>query len=407
MPPSLMLPQCLGKVFHDLHAATVPVLLRAVDALSAGSWLTLTEIARHWPGATHVAAPLKVADRLLRSPVLGRHRGTLYSAMAHWLIRQERPLIVVDWSDLKADGRFKLLRAGMVAHGRTITLWEEVHPEKVALTVAVERAFIRTLAGLLPAHCRPIVVTDAGFRRPWFRAITAQGWDYVGRLRSNARMQPQGADPADEAQWVSCTDLHRAVSPSHGRDLGAFRLCRTQSLDGRVVLHAAANKGRHAVTARGIRRTDTASQDAARAAREPWVLITSLTAQTASAARVIQLYARRMTIEESFRDLKSGALGAGLEHSLTHKRERLSNLLVLFALAQFAAWLTGWCEEQHGHGARLELQPKPRRRHYSTIRLGMEVLKRPAWWPPKKQLTLFIRRIASGPLNGLLNASMT
>jgi hypothetical protein len=407
MPPSLMLPQCLGKVFDDLHAATVPVMLRAVDALSAGSWLTLTEIARHWPDATHVAAPLKAADRLLRSAVLGRHRGALYSAMAHWLIRQERPVIVVDWSDLKADGSFKLLRAGLVSRGRTITLWEEVHPEKVALTVAVEKAFIRTLASLLPVGCRPIVVTDAGFRRPWFRAITEQGWDYVGRLRSNARMQPQHANPADATQWVPCTDLHKLVSPSHGRDLGAFRLCRTQSLDVRVVLHAAANKGRHATTARGIRRTDTASQDAARAAREPWVLITSLATEVASAARVIQLYARRMTIEESFRDLKSGALGAGLEHSLTHKRERLSNLLVLFALVQFAAWLIGWCEEQYGHGSRLELQPKPRRRHYSTIRLGMEVLKRRAWWPPKEQLSSFIRRIAKGPLTGLLNASLT
>lgn len=407
MPPSLMLPQCLGKVFDDLHAATVPVILRAVDALSAGSWLTLTEIARHWPDATHVAAPVKAADRLLRSAVLKRHRGALYSAMAHWLIRQERPLIVVDWSDLKADGSFKLLRAGMILRGRTITLWEEVHPEKVALTVAVEKAFILALASVLPAGCRPIVMTDAGFRRPWFRAITAQGWDYVGRLRSNARMQPQSADPADATQWVSCADLHALVSPSQGRDLGAFRLCRTQSLDVRVVLYAAANKGRHATTAKGIRRTDTESQDAARAAREPWVLITSLATQAASAARIIQLYARRMTIEESFRDLKSGALGAGLEHSLTHKRERLSSLLVLFALAQFAAWLIGWCEEQGGRGGRLELQSKPRRRHYSTIRLGMEVLKRPAWWPPKQQLSLFLRRIAKGPLDDLLNTPLT
>ena len=170
----------------------------------------------------------------------------------------------------------------------------------------------------------------------------------------------------------------------HGSSRVSFALTRTRpgclsavpnALVGcAVVLHAAANSDHR----KGIRRTDTASHDAARAARELWVLITSLATEVASAARVIRLYARRMTIEESFRDLKSGSLGAGLEHSLMHKRERLANLLVLFALVQFSAWLIGWCEEQGGRGNRLELRRKPRRRHYSTIRLGMEVLKRRA-----------------------------
>ncbi|HEY9132465.1 MAG TPA: IS4 family transposase, partial [Dyella sp.] len=125
MLPSRILPQCLGKVLDRLHASTSAVMLRAVDALGAGSWLTLTEMARHWPGATHVRGPLKAADRLLRSAPLTRQRRDLYSGMAHWLIRQPRPVIVVDWSDLKADGSFKLLRAGLVSRGRTITLWEE------------------------------------------------------------------------------------------------------------------------------------------------------------------------------------------------------------------------------------------------------------------------------------------
>lgn len=103
-----------------------------------------------------------------------------------------------------------------------------------------------------------------------------------------------------------------------------------------------------------------------------------------------------MTIEQSFRDLKSGALGAGLEHSLTHKGERLANLLVLFALMQLAAWLIGQCEEQRGEGGRLEARPTMRRRHHSTVRLGMEVLKRRAWWPPATALRRFLRNFASG-----------
>jgi hypothetical protein len=395
MPPSRILPQCLGEVFQSMHAATVPVILKAVDALGNGGWLTLTEIARHWPGAERVAAPLKAADRLLRSPVLERHREALYAGMARWLVREERPLIVVDWSDLKADGSFKLLRAGLAVQGRSLTLWEEVHPEKAAGTVAVETAFLHTLARVLPPGCRPIVLSDAGFRRPWFCAIQSLGWDYVGRVRGTTHLQPIDAAETDPGEWVRCTALHELALASRSREMGRFRLARTgQPLSTRSIVHAAQPKGRHATTHRGQRRRDRASEDAARSAKEPWVLATSLDADAVPAVQVTKHYQRRMTIEQSFRDLKSGALGAGFEHSLTRKGQRLGHLLVLFALVQLAAWLVGLCAEQRGEGGRLEARRTTHRRHHSTVRLGREVLKRSAWWPPVIALRRFLRDFA-------------
>lgn len=396
MPPSRILPQCLREVFQSVHAATTPVIFKAVDALGQGGWLTLTEIARHWPGAEHVAAPLKAADRLLRSPVLTRHREALYAGMARWLVREKRPVIVVDWSDLKADGSFKLLRAGLAVRGRSLTLWEEVHPESSAGTVAVETAFLHTLARLLPPGCCPIVLSDAGFRRPWFCAVEALTWDYVGRVRGTAQVQPQSAEPTDPDAWVRCTALHALALASRSREMGAFRLARTgQPLATRLIVHAAQRQGRHAKTRHGQRRRDRTSEDAARAAKEPWVLVTSLDADTVSAAQVTGLYQRRMTVEQSFRDLKSGALGAGMEHGLTRKGQRLANLLVLFALVQLAAWLVGLCEEQRGEGGRLEARRTTQRRHHSTVRLGMEVLKRSAWWPPAIAVRRFLRGFAT------------
>lgn len=393
MPPSRILPQCLRDVFHSLHASTCPVVLKAVDALSQGGWLTLIEVARHWPGAERVAAPLKAADRLLRSPVLTRARGSLYQAMARWLIREERPLIVVDWSDLKADGSFKLLRAGLAVQGRTLTLWEEVHPQKTAGSVAVERAFLQHLAECLPPGCRPTVLTDAGFRCPWFRAVLEHGWEYVGRVRGTTLVQPQDAAPENHAEWVSCTTLHeQALLPY--RDMGAYRLAFRDPLATRVVVHRGSRKDRRALTVKGQRRRDRTSEDAARSAKEPWVLVTSLKAETAM--QVVHYYARRMTIEQGFRDLKSDVFGAGFEHSLTRKGKRLANLLVLFALNQFAAWLVGLCEEQNRESTRLDASQQPQRRHYSTLRLGVEILKRPAWWPPSDLLKRFLRRFANG-----------
>jgi hypothetical protein len=394
MSPSRILPQCLHDVFQSLHASTAPVVLKAVDALGCGGWLTLTEIARHWPGAERVAAPLKAMDRLLRSPVLGRERDELYEAMAAWLVRSARPLLAVDWSDLKADGSFKLLRAGLVVPGRTLTVWEEVHPEAVAGSPAVEAAFLQHLAQCLPTRCHPIILTDAGFRRPWFRAVQAQGWDYVGRLRGKFLVQPCTARPDDRAEWVACSAVHELVQSSRSRDLGGYRVSMRDPLVTRLVVHRAPRKGRQALTVQRIRRRDEASEDAARAGREPWVLVTSI--QNVTATQIAGYYARRMTIEQGFRDLKSDVYGAGFEHSLTHIGNRLANLLVLFALHQFAAWLVGLCEERERGGMRLEASSRPKHRHYSTIRLGVEILKHPAWWPPSAMLKRFLRDMAHG-----------
>jgi hypothetical protein len=369
-------------------------LLKAVDALGRGGWLTLTEMARHWPDAERVMAPLKAADRLLRSAVLERGRGALYRAMTVWLIREPQPLIAVDWSDLKRDGRFKLLRAGLVVQGRTLTLWEEVHPQATAGSPAVERAFLEHLAECLPQGCRPIILSDAGFRRPWFRAVQAQGWSYVGRLRGRVQVQPLTAAPDKASEWVSCSALHELAIASHSRDLGVFRIGRNEPLPARLVVHKAPSKGRQARTVAGARRRDSASLDAARSASEPWVLVTSL--NDATAAQIARYYDRRMTIEQGFRDLKSGTLGAGFEHSLTRKGHRLANLLVLFALSQFATWLVGLCEERERDGTRLDTIRNAKRRHYSTMRLGKQIIKRPAWWPPPALLQRFLRSLAKG-----------
>jgi len=34
---------------------------------------------------------------------------------------------------------------------------------------------------MMAEDCKPIVVTDAGFRTPWFKEIESLGWDWVGR----------------------------------------------------------------------------------------------------------------------------------------------------------------------------------------------------------------------------------
>jgi hypothetical protein len=62
--------------------------------------------------------------------------------------------------------RHFLLRASVPIEGRSLTLYEEVHTLKSKEKPKVHEQFLKTLQKMLPPRCRPILVTDAGFRTP-------------------------------------------------------------------------------------------------------------------------------------------------------------------------------------------------------------------------------------------------
>jgi len=373
-----VLQKCLSNAFERMHAARAAVLLGAVQALLSGRRLTLMDLARAWPGAERVRAPLKRLDRLLSNTHLQRESGALYGAMARCLVRTARPVIVIDWSELRA-GRWHLLRAAVPMGGRTLTLLESIYPDAQKNSPRAERGFLRRLQRLLGPEVQPIIVTDAGFRRPFFRAVRALGWDYVGRLRDRALVQLPG-----ETQWLPSRALYARANARPLR-LAGVKLVESAPLPCDLVLYRRPGRGRQRLTLRGSRSLDSASLKAARREREPWLLATSLSAQQFSARQIVAIYAQRMQIEQSFRDLKSERFGCAFRYSLTRSAARLAILLLIHALACFLAWLTAQTLEAHAaatYGG--VLSPRPRR-HYSLLRLGWEALRHhdPCASPPR------------------------
>jgi hypothetical protein len=172
MRAATVLQKCLRSSLDEMHTARANVLLRSVDALVAGRRLTLMDLARSWPGAERVRVPLKALDRLLSNPHLRTERLSLCSEMASGLVRQPHPVIIVDWSDATRNRRWVLLRAAIPVGGRTLTLLDRVVPLAQVANPKIERAFLRTLKNLLPPDVTPVIITDAGFRAPWFRAVS-------------------------------------------------------------------------------------------------------------------------------------------------------------------------------------------------------------------------------------------
>ncbi|MCB2263747.1 MAG: transposase [Candidatus Thiosymbion ectosymbiont of Robbea hypermnestra] len=119
-------------------------------------------------------------------------------------------------------------------------------------------------------------------------------------------------------------------------------------LRARFVLVRLVNQGRRGNTVFGKRSRAKASTHRARAAKEPWRLVTSTQLAALSAKKLVRLYRQRMQIEESFRDMKSQHFGEGLECSRSRTAGRFTVLVLIASLAVFVLWLLGTVAERGG-----------------------------------------------------------
>jgi hypothetical protein len=168
----------LASACPYIHQKRLAILLFATHALLIGQRLSLTQLGRHLVSKALVKHNIKRIDRLLGNEHLHRERRQIYQFLSNELLKgRSQPMLIIDWSELTTDGDYHMLRASIPVGGRALTIYEEAHPEKHLGNRKVQKRFLNTLQTLLPETCCPIVVTDAGFRNPWFKAVRALGWD--------------------------------------------------------------------------------------------------------------------------------------------------------------------------------------------------------------------------------------
>jgi hypothetical protein len=367
---SSVLQKCLSGVTDSMHVYRLRALLGSVQCLLSCRRLILMDMARSWPGAQRVRAPLKRLDRLLSNPHLASECEALYGAMAHWLIRHPNPLILIDWSDLHEDCRWQLLRASIPMSGRAVTVLEMIFPESMKGSPRAEKTFLRRLRAVLPAGIKPIVVTDAGFRAPWLRTVAKFNWYYVGRLRGRTRIQ------IADGVWFDNRELHERIRFKAHR-LQDVRMVKRDPWRMDLVLYRRPRQGRVRLSVRRRTRSRAfVSLKAQRREAEPWLLVVSPELRHLPARQLVLIYSKRMQIEQSFRDLKCDRLGCAFKYSLTRDPKRIAILLLIHALATFLAWLAALsmaASAQVRYGGVKSSRP---RLHYSMLRIGWEALRR-------------------------------
>jgi len=282
---------------------------------------------------------IKRADRLLSNVHLYAEHRNIYHTITQVLVGSiRRPVILLDWSDLDDRHEHYLICAAIALEGRSLTLYEEVHTVETKEKPETHRVFLARLKAMLPPDCCPIIVTDAGFRTPWFREIEALGWDWVGRIRNTNMIKP--CKKGDESDWKDCKTYYQYAT-STPKHLGRVKLTRANALECELVIYKGKAKGRIKKNRLGERACSTHSKRNAAKEKEPWLLASSLKVSSKIAIQVKNFYAGRMQIEETFRDVKSARYGLGFEYNGTRKIKRLQILLMIVMLALFVLWVLG------------------------------------------------------------------
>jgi len=309
-----------------------------------GHLLSLSRLARALMGQGTQKAALKRVDRLIGNPRIAQEAQVVGAALLRSLPQGGQPLVIaVDWSAVAPDGVFVELRATVTraGMGRGLTIYQQVYPNKKLGNARAERALLKTLSRWMPAGVPVIILTDAGFRRPWFTQVERLGWSWIGRIRSGVHVSRNQTHWEDARVWFAKA-TRKACRWSGCWLTSRFRFACD------MVLYRRHVKGGKRYGRAGHGSTPKARREARASAHEPWLLAHSPCLRGYRAEEIVALYGLRMQIEENFRDAKSSPLGMGLEVSQSRSAPRLHALLLIGTLAAFLLWHIGQLAEAEG-----------------------------------------------------------
>jgi hypothetical protein len=330
----------IGELYgHDLHAKRIDALAGATLGVMAAASLAVTMIGQALAQARGLVSKhaVKQVDRLLSN-----HGIDVWDSFARWVPHQvagrQDILVAMDWTDFDHDGQATLVLSLVTGHGRAAPLlWLTVWKEEIATRRNdYEDACLRRLADLLPPGCRVTILADRGFGdQTLFAFLGELGFGYVIRFRGNITVTDADGQTRPASAWVGqggrARTLRHARVTAQGRPVGAV-----------VCVHA-----------RGM--------------KEPWCLAAS--DPQATAAVLVNHYAKRWTIEPAFRDTKDLRFGMGLSATRIGEPTRRDRLLLVSAFATALLTLLGAVGESLGLDRLLKSNTSKTRTH-SLFRQG-------------------------------------
>ncbi len=385
MHTATFLHKILRNTLPSIHSVRLNALIAAIESLTSGSHACVTSLGRGLAGTAYAKHKIKRIDRLLSNPHVYQERVSIYTVVSKQVVAGlPEPIIAIDWSPLCADQRWQLLRAAIPVGGRSLTLYEEIHPQSKLGNRTIQHRFLDQLANMIPVHCRPIIVADSGFKTPFFRYIERQlKWHWVGRIRGRDYLRWVNK----EHEWFGAKSLYpKATTKAHAS--GEVEWVKSNPLTALIILIRQRHKQRTSVTYTGTKRQAKRNQTHVNRENEPWLLVTSLSLRERTPKQIVKLYRTRMQIEEGFRDCKATHYGLGLSQHCTMNPKRRAILCLLAALAIFVLWCIGTAGRNTTLAKQVRVNSSSKREPYSAIFLARLLI-------PFKQFRLSDKNISA------------
>ena len=330
----------VSRVFiDDLHAKRVLSLANGALGVMTGATLAVGLIGQALATARGLLAKsaIKQVDRLLSN--MGVATWDLFAPWVREVVGVRREIVVaMDWTDFDADNQSTLALHLVTRHGRaTPLLWLTVDKDELKnQRNDFEDLCLSRLKALLPEDVTVTILADRGFGDvKLFEFLNTLEFEYVIRFRGNIHVTAADGETRLAADWVG--------KGGRARKLPDAEISAARQKVGAVVCVKAPDM------------------------KEAWHLAAS--DGLLSAPEIIKLYAKRWTIEPSFRDSKDLRFGMGMSALRISDPQRRDRLLLLNAFAILLLTLLGAAGESLGMDRQLRTSTVKRRVH-SLFRQG-------------------------------------
>lgn len=303
---------------EDMHAMRVVSLSNAVTGVIEAASLSVHAIGRGLALANEldVKSAIKQVDRLLSNSKL-----SVWEIFPLWvaylLADREEAVVALDWTDFDKDGHSTIALNLLTSHGRATPLMWKTHDKSKLRTHRndYEDELLAYFREIVPPKVQVTLLADRGFGdQALYRSLMGARIDFIIRFRDCIQVV--------DAKGKACAASELIAPNGRARMLKDVRVTKDETPVPAVVCTRAKNM------------------------KEPWCLATSRA--DLDAARIIALYGRRFTIEESFRDTKDPRFGLGLSATRVGRADRRDRLMLIGALAQVLLTLLGAASEETG-----------------------------------------------------------
>jgi len=325
-------------ILKNLALVTYALVTLFHGARGGNGWLSKAALARCLPLGT---GPKEREQRLYR--FLDNLRLTpellipLHIALACGTKLRERLPMILDQTTIRG---IDTLLIGLVFEGRVLPIAfscftkEVIHKSQNIL----EHSLILAAMSCFPIEVRPLLILDRGYARvALLIALDREGIPFLCRAKRSVMVYLSGR--------------------AKGQTLGRFKIKPGQIRRYSVLYHAQKKEPLDLILYFG------------KGYKEPWYLLvpsgTSLTAE-----EIVELYAKRMSIEQGFRDWKTHLGVRGLVFYGDNPAPRLTRLLLAFSLSYLLCLALGSTEEAVVVRAFVEIERR-KPRHGTTRTLSV------------------------------------